>query len=168
MRNHSDRIPQRLAAFVAACALTLTLCASALSVSYPFTAVTTDSVNMRRSASSSATILEKLSADAEVTVLGASGNYYKVTYGSRTGYIMKSYLTAKTADTTASAETATGYPYETTTNAKVHLRSKRSTSSTIVTTIPSGKTVTVSGVSGTFAEVTYGSYKGYVKTSRPS
>lgn len=68
-----------------------------------------------------------------ITVLGTSGNYYKVSYNDRTGYVLKQYVDVSAATTplptVAVVETATGYPYETTTKDSVNLRKKKSTSS---------------------------------------
>ena len=70
-------------------ALTLALAVSsalaAAATAYPFTTVTNDQVNMRRSASSTATVLERVDKGSSIEVLGASGNYYKISYNNRTG-----------------------------------------------------------------------------------
>ncbi len=139
----------------------------ALAETYPFTTVTTDQVNLRRSASSTATILDRVAKGDSITVLGASGNYYRVTYNGRTGYVLKVYVSTA-ADTVVTPTptqepTASGYPYDTVTTDKVNLRAARSTSSRKVCTIPSGAALTVHSVSGTFAKVTYNGHDGYVK-----
>ena len=109
-------------------ALTLALAVSsalaAAATAYPFTTVTNDQVNMRRSASSTATVLERLDKGASIEVLGASGNYYKISYNNRTGYVLKQYVdldsTVTPEPTIEVVETATGYPYETTTKDSVN------------------------------------------------
>ena len=68
-------------------------------LSYPFTTVTTDNVNMRRSASSSSVVLERIDKGDSITVLGTSGNYYKVSYNDRTGYVLKQYVDVSAATT---------------------------------------------------------------------
>ena len=84
-------------------ALTLALAVSsalaAAATAYPFTTVTNDQVNMRRSASSTATVLERLDKGASIEVLGASGNYYKISYNNRTGYVLKQYVDLDSAVT---------------------------------------------------------------------
>ena len=121
-------------------------------LSYPFTTVTTDNVNMRRSASSSSVVLERIDKGDSITVLGTSGNYYKVSYNDRTGYVLKQYVDVSAATTplptVAVVETATGYPYETTTKDSVNLREKKSTSSGLIRQIPQGATITILAVSG--------------------
>ena len=84
-------------------ALTLALAVSsalaAAATAYPFTTVTTDQVNMRRSASSTATVLERVDKGSSIEVLGASGNYYKISYNNRTGYVLKQYVDLDSAVT---------------------------------------------------------------------
>ena len=54
------------------------------------TGKTTARVNMRREPEGS--VLHVLSADTKVTMLGEKDSWYKVKYGSSTGYISKSYI----------------------------------------------------------------------------
>lgn len=149
-------------------ALLVAVCSVAFAAeSFPFTTVTNDQVNMRRNASSTSTILERISEGDTITVLGEKGNYYKITYKNRTGYVIKKYV-ATDADvivTPAPTEvpTASGYPYDTTTSDSVNLRAKKSIYSQKLATIPEGATVTVKKLSGTFAEVVYNGKEGYVK-----
>lgn len=168
--QHNDHPRSTKLGWLLGLTLALTLmCATALAaLSYPFMTTTSDKVNMRRSASSTSVVLERLDKGAAITVLGASGNYYKVTYNNRTGYVMKQYVVTDEASivtpTPVPVETVTGYPYETVTTAKVNLRAKKSTSSDILKRIPQGATITVKAVSGTFAQVDYNGTEGYVKT----
>ena len=156
---------------VAALVLALTLaCSTALAaLSYPFITVTSDNVNLRARASSTATILERLDQGTTITVLGSSGGYYKVSHNNRTGYIMKQYVSTDAASivipTPTPVETVSGYPYDTVTNAKVNLRAKQSVYSTILKKVPMGATVSVQSVSGTFAKVNYNGTEGYIKTT---
>ena len=128
--------------------LLVAVCSVALAAQgYPFTTVTNDQVNMRRNASSTSTILDRIPAGDSLTVLGSQGNYYKVSYKGRTGYVIQKYVVISgdavvTAAPTAEP-TATGYPYETTTNDQVNLRAKASINSQKLTSIPKGATVTV-------------------------
>ncbi len=62
------------------------------------------------------------------------------------------------------SETVSGYPYTTVTRSSVNLRASRSTRSALVKKIPAGVTITVYGTKGDWAEVSYGSYSGYVKS----
>ena len=160
---------KRLRAFgVITVSLMLTLAVALAALSFPFTTVTTDSVKLRRSASSTATVLENLEKGATVEVIGESGNYYKVSYNNRTGYVMKEFISTDASvmvtPTPEPVETAEGYPYTTVTRDGVNLRANKSTRSTLLKKIPKGATITVNAVSGTWAEVTYGGRTGYVKT----
>ena len=61
-------------------------------------------------------------------------------------------------------ETVSSYPYTTKTKVKVNLRASRSTRSTLVKKIPAKAEITVNAVKGSWAEVEYKDYTGYVKT----
>ena len=74
---------------------------------------------------------------------------------------------AKAADAGSQAEEleiVSSYPYTTTTKVKVNLRSGRSVRSTLLRHIPAGAEITVNAVKGSWAEVDYGKYSGYVMT----
>ena len=125
----------------ALCALALVLlCAAALAQDYPYETIVNANVNMRRSASSSSTVLNRLKQGEEITVLGVSGNYYRVSYAGRTGYIMKQYVVDET--TVLNPETASGYPYYTTTKDSVNLRQQASVNSARLTEIPGDMGIT--------------------------
>ena len=143
-------------------AVLLLICVAAeAALSYPFETVTTDKVNLRRKASSGSVVLERLAKEAPITVLGASGSYYKVRYRNRTGYILKKYV--NTDLTAPTVETVTGYPYETTAKNAVNIREARDRTSKILGKIPGGATVTVTGVKGSYAGVIYHDVTGFVK-----
>ena len=158
------KMDRRMMALVLTVALALPS-ALAAGTTYPFTTTTTDQVNMRRSASSNAVVLDRIEKGSTIEVLGASGRYYRVSYNGRTGYVLKQYVDAENAitpvPTVETVETATGYPYETTTSDSVNLREKKSTKSDLIRQIPKGATVTVLGVSGSFAQVEYNGKTGY-------
>ncbi len=160
----------RLKGFTAAtlAALLVAVCLPALAAgSYPFNTYTNDQVNLRRYASSTATILASVPQGGALTVLGEQGNYYKVTYNGRTGYVIKQYVVDGAGAVITPAPTveptATGYPYTTTTSSQVNLRARASISSKKLASIPSGAEITVEGVSGSFAKVTYKGETGYCK-----
>ncbi len=157
---------------VLAIALVL-LCSSALAaLKYPFYTVTTDSVRLRKSASLKAVVVENLEKGTTILVTGKSGNFYKVEVEGTPGYIQKDFVSTDSASMytptpvpEATQETVTGYPYETVTTAGVNLRETKSTSAAIVAKIPSGADIVVRSVSGTWAEIEYQAYLGYVKKS---
>ena len=149
-------------------ALLTAVCSCALAAqSYPFTTVANDQVNLRRNASSTSTILARIQEGDSLTVLGQQGNYYKVSYNGRTGYVIKQYISTDAdvvvTPTPTAEPTATGYPYETTTSDQVNLRARASINSQKLASIPKGATITVKSLSGTFAQVEYKGEVGYVK-----
>ena len=115
-------------------------------------------VNLRSSAKvADGNIILTVPAGRIVTVLGSTGNWYKVRYNGRTGYMKSGYFTDETSSSSYVTEK---------TSANLRLRSTTSTSSSsnIITTIPKGASVKVyKEVSGGWYYVAYGSRKGYVK-----
>ena len=165
MRHTKKAFMLHGAALISAVVALMLICAVALAAAYPYTTTTNAKVNLRRSASSSSAVLDRIPNGAAVEVTGESGNYYKVRYNNRTGYVVKQYLNA-VADAQATIApvqqtTADGYPYETTTNDQVNLRAAKSTSSRRLASIPKGATVTVASISGSYAEVTYNGVSGW-------
>ena len=159
---------KKLCAVLACLALlaSLALSSAQAALSYPFTTVTTDSVRMRRSASSTAVVLETLQKGETVTVTGASGSYFAVEYAGRKGYILKEYLSVESdvmvTIAPAATPTASGYPYSTTTNTKANLLAKADRKSTKLATIPKGAEVQMLSLGRTFAHLTYKGQEGYV------
>lgn len=71
---------------------------------------------------------------------------------------------AETSTTAEALEVVSSYPYTTTTKVKVNLRAGRSTRSTLLKKIPAKTQIVVKAVKGSWAEVEYKKYSGYVKT----
>ena len=86
---------------------------------YPYTTVTTSSVNLRKSASTNAKKLDTIPKGASVTVHELSGSWANVTYDGTTGWAMKQYIklatiaaatpTPKPGAATAPSDTVDGY-----------------------------------------------------------
>ena len=67
----------------------------------------TSSANVRESASTSAEVITSLSRNAEVTILGEEGDFYKIQYNDITGYISKSLVSdTKLEEVTSRSNTA--------------------------------------------------------------
>ncbi len=168
-RTQGKNLLRQRCAFFLAVLLVLSACIPlAQAAGYPYADTTNDKVNMRRSPSSGSIVLERLEKGVTVTVLGESGNYYKVSYNNRTGYIVKQYVgeasgsPAPTAKATPSAGAASGFPYNTTTRDSVNMRRSPSSSSVILEKLPAGAELTVEGESGKYLKVLFGGKSGYV------
>ena len=73
-------------------------------------------------------------------------------------------IIAESSDTAEALEVVSSYPYTTTTKVKVNLRAGRSTRSTLLKKVPANAQITVKAVKGSWAEVEYKNYSGYMKT----
>jgi len=121
------------------------------------TYTTTANLNLRKSASTSGTILLTIPSGRSVTYLGTYGSWYKVSYGGQTGYVSAQYVKVSTSSTMTTTSTKT---YTTTVN--LNLRKSASPTGTILLTIPSGRNVTYLGTYGSWYKVSYGGQTGYV------
>lgn len=131
---------------------------------------TTANLNLRTGPSTSYKRLTTIPKGKKVTYLSKSGSWYKVKYGSKTGYASSKYLkkvsSAKKSNTKKStkkvSKTNNSKQYQTTTN--LNMRSGASTKHKVLTTIPKGKKVTYVSKSGSWYKVKYGKRTGFVSS----
>ena len=130
------------------------------------------SLNLRKKASSSATILTTIPRHTIIDVLDIDGTWTKVTYNGKTGYVKSTFLTYldDTADTpsvpdTPAEEKDPAYARVTTESGSLNLRKKASSSASILTTIPRHEVIEVISRDGKWTKVTYNGKTGYVMSS---
>lgn len=161
----------RLLAAVCAMALMLSAAVPALAAKYPYDTVSMDDVNMRSRANTTSTILKKISQGDTVTILGATGSFYRVKFDGKTGYAMKKYIDGTDPSPDPSPDPSLSvqappaiseYPYDTTVIDYVKLRKTAKTDGDVLLTIPAGSMVTVyDRTSNGFVKVKYNGKTGY-------
>lgn len=158
--NHSmsrGRVRRLAAAIVLLLLLPALACASARGT------VKVNSLNLRRSASKKATVLMTLKKGSTVTILSKSGDWYKVTYGKTTGYVMKEYISASGTTTDRTTTTgAAGSSTGTVCASSLNMRDRPSTNGKILKRLGNGNKVTILGTSGSWYKVKSGGTTGYV------
>ena len=136
-------------------------------VSYPAarTGTATARVNMRRSASTSASIVKVLGEGARVTVTGEQGDFYQAESGGKSGYIAKAYirLSAEQEDEATDSETIYSSARIGVTTVTVNLRAEPE--GEILHTLSSNTLVTLTGESGSWYKVVYQDDAGYISKS---
>ncbi len=99
-----------------------------------------------------------LSRGTKVTITGESGSWYKIKYGSGTGYVHKNYITITSGSNSRATEQRTG-----TVNASaLNVRSGPGTNYSRVGLLSRGAKVTITGESGSWYKIKSGSLTGYV------
>lgn len=121
-------------------------------------------INLRASASWSAKTLGVIKKGQEMTYVGKSGGWYKVKFGSKTGYVGSSYVTKVTTTVVAPKPPATSQTVYTTTTA-LNMRSGASTKHKVLVKIPKGKVVQMVSYGKTWSKVKYGTKTGYVSSA---
>ena len=117
-------------------------------------------VRMRSGASTTSSILGVYNTGTEMTITGESGNWYKVSYGGKDGYVSKDYMTT-TKPSSGGSTSQTGYIK----GNDVRLRSGAGTSYSILGTYNNGTPLTITGMSGDWTAVTINGVKGYVNSA---
>lgn len=112
------------------------------------------SLNVRSSPSSSATVRTTVSRNTYVSLISKSGSYWYVRYSDNGyGYCHADYL----------YQVSGAVRYVKTSSGELRVRNAPSTTSTIVSKLPSGTAVTVLSVTNNFAKIIYnGNKTGYV------
>lgn len=129
------------------------------------------SLNLRKRASSSATILTTIPQYAYIQVISRDGSWTKVAYGGTTGYVMTSFLTFVSGPVTPgvpdvpSDEGETPWARVTTASGSLNLRQKGSSGAKILTTIPRHQIIPVIEKGSVWSKVEYDGETGYVKNS---
>ncbi|MCJ7842283.1 SH3 domain-containing protein [Lederbergia sp. NSJ-179] len=127
-------------------------------------------LNLRSSASTSASVLAGLSNGTAVTVESESKGWAKVKVNGKTGYVSSQFLTGK-ASTPSKQPTAPTSPSKTETKyvsvnagSTLNLRSSASTSSSVLAGLSNGTAVTVESESNGWAKVKVNGKTGYVSS----
>ena len=128
-----------------------------------------NALNVRSGAGTSYSVLGSLSNGAKVEIVGTSGSWYKIKYGSGYGYVSKDYITVTSSnDTTTKPETtppSTGTTVQTGTvkvSNSLNVRSGAGTSYSVLGSLSNGAKVEIVETSGTWYKIKYGSGYGYV------
>ena len=118
--------------------------------------ITTARVHFRTGAGTNYSSMGVLDTGVKVTYISESGNWTKVQYNSKTGYICSDYLKKE-----SSTSTTTNTMYVTA-SAGLNLRKGPSTSYAVIKTLSKGTEVTVVSSSNGWSKVNVGGVSGYV------
>lgn len=116
------------------------------------------SVNVRQSASYSATAISAFAPGTQITITGKEGEWYAVTWGSVSGYVHADYVTLTEP---APVEVIR---YVNTASGGLNLRETASAQARVLLSIPRGAAVTVEENHGNWCRISYAGSTGYVMT----
>ena len=117
-------------------------------------------LNVRSGPGTSYSILGSLKHGEKLSVTDHDNNWYKLTYNGKTGYVSKSYTSSTAASSepaqkTGTVNSATG----------LNVRSGPGTNNSIIGGLANGAKVTITGQSGSWYKIKYGSGEGWVSAS---
>ena len=132
-------------------------------------------LNMRSGASSSYSIVKRLSSGTTVTIVSRTGDWYYVTAGGTSGYVSASFLRSAGSlpsqsnpptnnNPANSSQTPLGASATVTTNGgSLNMRSAADARSGVVRRLPNGASVVIQEKVGEWYRVSYNGAQGYVQ-----
>ncbi|MGJ0907917.1 SH3 domain-containing protein [Clostridium botulinum] len=124
-------------------------------------------LNVRSSANLSSSIIGSLKNGSSVSILGKTGSWYKIKYGSKVAYVSSNYISSSnnsnsSSDNNSSTSTGKGTVKLSSTSSSLNLRENPSLSSKILGGLSHGSSVDILGKTGSWYKIKYGSKIGYV------
>ena len=128
------------------------------------TAVTNGNVNLRTGPGYDYNVIYLTPKGTNVTITGKSGNWYRVSVGGTTGYMLASLLKVNTNnggnDTNTGTMNVSAY-----TNHKANMRTGAGDTYAIMYTLDAGEWLTVIGSFGSWYKITYNGKTGWMLKS---
>ncbi|ENJ9653850.1 SH3 domain-containing protein [Clostridium botulinum] len=126
-------------------------------------------LNVRSSANLSSSIIGSLKNGSSVSILGKTGSWYKIKYGSKVAYVSSNYISSSnnsnsSSDNNSSTSTGRGTVKLSSTSSSLNLRETPSLSSKILGGLSHGSSVDILGKTGSWYKIKYGSKIGYVSS----
>ncbi len=127
------------------------------------------SLNVRSKASTSGSVIAKLSSGSKVSIQSESGGWSKLSINGKTGYVSTQYLSAKApvakpaAKAPSTSKTVTKY-VNVNRGSALNVRSKASTSGSVIAKLSPGSKVSVQSESGGWSKLSINGKTGYVST----
>lgn len=120
-------------------------------------------LNVRKSASTSASIVGKMVAGSGATIVSKGDSWTKIKSGNVTGYISNKYYVS--GDAAESYAKSLGLPKQATLKTNMNVRQEPSVSSARVGGAKEGDTFLITGDDGTWVSITFNGKKAYLKKS---
>lgn len=125
--------------------------------------VTATSLNVRSGAGTSYSKVGEIAKGTKVTLLEKSGSWYKIKYGTLTGWVSGDYLNVALNSSSSGGSSSTTKTGTVTANS-LNVRSGAGTNYSKVGALSKGTTVTILSTSGSWYKIKSGSITGWVST----
>ncbi len=125
-------------------------------------------LNVRSGAGTGYSVIGSLSNGANVEIVGTSGSWYKIKYGSGYGYVSKDYVTVSTSSNGGGTSNSGNSTTTTTQSGTIkvsgalNVRSGAGTGYSVIGSLSNGAKVEIVETSGSWYKIKYGSGYGYV------
>ncbi|GLV64821.1 peptidase M24 [Bacillus mycoides] len=123
--------------------------------------VNANALNVRSEPNTGSSILDILPNGQFITIQGEQGDWYKILHNGQIGYVQKNFV-SNGSTPLVKGVTVQGSPSYTVATPKLNVRSKASTSSTLLGSLQNGTQVQVVETVGTWYKIRFGTGYGYV------
>jgi len=110
-------------------------------------------LNVRSSPNATAPVIGSLPNGTTISILGEQNGFYQINFSGRTGWVAAPFVRV------------TGFGTVTTAGGVLNMRSAPSTTASIITTIPNGTRIPITGISGDFFQTNFSGRTGFVSRS---
>ncbi|MCB2307770.1 SH3 domain-containing protein [Clostridium estertheticum] len=124
--------------------------------------VTTSIVNIRAGASTTSSMQGKLANKTEIKILEKKGDFYKVSYSGKTGYVSSKYVKIIAKPAAGVTSQTVSKVQDGVTTSIVNIRTGASTTSSIQGKLANKTKVKIMGKVGSFYKISYSGKTGYV------
>ena len=131
------------------------------------TITVSSSLNVRRTAAMGNNVMGVLYSNNKVEICGTQGSFYKIKYSGKVGYVSKSYVKLKGADTsspTAPVEKVTEVG-TITVSSSLNVRRTAAAGNNVIGLLYSNNKVNIYGTQGSFYKIKYSGQWGYISKS---
>lgn len=115
-------------------------------------------LNVRKSPTTSSSVLTVLSRNSKVSIVGETDGWYKIYHNNSYAYVYKKYIKIGSSNTTQESINKQGYV----SCSRLNVRSGASTSYSVLGTVTKNQPITIVGESGDWYKIKYNYSYGYV------
>lgn len=169
--NKGDVMMNKTRYSLAGACLLLCLCAGAALAEPAWVETEKGSLNIRHKANSKSTVVGRVPNGSEVELLETDGEWSKIEYHGKTGYVRAAFLTEEPPEKVQEEEKPEavvlqtgGYARIETQNGALNMRSKEDAKAAVVARVPNGARVEVTEATSEWSGIVYRGKKGFVQT----
>ncbi|MGL5152465.1 MAG: SH3 domain-containing protein [Clostridium sp.] len=118
-----------------------------------------DSLNVRSGAGTNHSVIASLPKNKKVEIIGESGNWFKINFDGREGFVSKDYIIVEGQSSGGGSTNREGIVQV---SSALNVRSGAGTNHSVIGSLRKGQSVTITGESGDWYKINFNGQSGYV------